>query len=178
MHRTLRGIDKLFLGRDMFVNKFFRQGCLAVSALAALFLVTIDAQSKREEAFSIDYENVTEDQLIPIYIDAYTKSGFNFLRQTKQTLIARKNPAFMTSVEFEFPVPSYPSKKNGSVIYAVYCDQWRDGSHDSCSIFLKIIFVGGKDYTDEEEAIARAQLRSAHLKAGVIIKEKLGKSFP
>jgi hypothetical protein len=164
----------------MFIDKYFRQAFLAVSVVAASFLVTIDAHSSssRAAAFVMNYDNVTDDEVISIYKDAYTKSGFNFFRQTKRRFAERKDVAFITSLEFEFPIPNYPSKKNGYVIYAIWCGQWRDGSHSHCSVSLDTVFVGGKDYTDDEREIARAQLELAHSKAREIIKEKLGKSFP
>jgi hypothetical protein len=160
-------------------HKLCRPIFIGISLIALLYSPIANAKREiaGEGASYLHYENMTENQLITVYKDAYTKSGFNFLKQV-QRLSASTQPTFITNLEFELPIPNRADKAYGSLVFSVSCSQWKDGSHPSCAISFDTFYSYEKNYTNEEEINARANIRAAHLKACDVIKEKLGKSFP
>lgn len=127
------------------------------------------------EAPRVEYDNVKSTELLSVYKQAYAEAGFRLKKQTTR----KERGAEVINLEFEFPIPQHPRKKNGVVAFRIDIMHLAKSSNCWCSVTRVDFSVPYEGYaTTEEMRIAESAMDPADQKATAYIRRKLGKSLP
>lgn len=147
------------------------KSCVAV---IVTLVVTIGAAEGRPLVASTDYENVSLDELVSVYAQAYTEAGFEFKKQTILKAAGREDRKL--ELIFEYPNPDYPQKGKGVVSFNIVS---ASASQNCTPCYVYPQVFGGAallQYDSSEYGKFMERLMSADLKANEQIRKKLGKS--
>lgn len=149
--------------------------CMRGVAVMAALVGMIGATEGRPLVACTDYENVSLDELVSAYKQAYTEAGFEFKKQT--ILKEAEREGRNIELIFEYPNPDYPQKGKGVVSFNIVLPTSANQNCTPCHVYPQV-FGGGAllQYDLLEYGEFMERLISADLKANEQIRKKLGKS--
>jgi hypothetical protein len=153
--------------------------CAVHACVVASLMIAGNANPDAEErpkVITTDYDNVSPDKLISVFIRSYVGAGFK-LRETKRT-VTDLGTQDTTRLVFEISNPAHPRKKKGIASFLIVSGRGVKRC-SPCSVHAEIFggLADAPEYDEKEYGDFLAMMIEANRKAQAAIRTALGKSL-
>ena len=147
---------------------------VAIMLIGGLMTSQVEAAEK-PSIVPTNYDNVTFNELVSVYKQAYAEAGFAFKSQTTQNakLPGRSN---FTELVFEFANPDYPHRNKAVPIFKIMSTASGDQVCAPCSMYTVTLAGYLSGYDEQDYAAFGEKIIAAHRKALEQVRVKLGRS--